>query len=146
MAVFSRDKKLTLMGIARVLLLLGAFLAVGLSFEGRRNRRIRSVVVHVRSLRMVLENFVVIEDRYPHSLAEFREYHARGGNLFWEEMYVDLTSGKQRDVPEYRELNDKGGYYYDPNVGEVRLNLTRPVKSYLLWYRGEWADHVPANW
>ena len=61
-------------------------------------------------------------------------------------MYVDLTSEKQSDILEYRKLNDKGGYYYDPNTGEVRLNLTRPVQEYLKWYSGGYKDQVPSSW
>jgi len=59
---------------------------------------------------------------------------------------VDLNSEKKSNIPEYRQLNDKGGYYYDPNTGEVKLNLTRPVHEYLNRYSGKFKDQVPSSW
>jgi len=43
-------------------------------------------------------------------------------------------------------LNGKGGFYYDPNTGELRLNLTEPVKHYVPGYKGRYADEIPSSW
>ena len=57
------------------------------------------------------------------------------------------TFSKKTDkVKEYRKLNDEGGYYYDPNTGEVRFNMTRPIKEYLPHYRGKHKDQVLSTW
>ena len=90
-----------------------------------------------------IEALYGLNGRYPKSFDEYRKVVS---DSVWDKMFVDLTSEKQSDVPEYRELNDKGGYYYDPNTGEIRLNLTRPVQEYLKFYRGRYKDQIPSSW
>jgi len=101
----------------------------------------------LKHLRTCVHIFATENGRYPGSLDELRRFVKDvGGKDSWFYMYVDLTSPEQSEVPEYRQFNDKGGYYYDPNTGEVRLNLTRPVKEYLPRYRGRFKDQIPSSW
>ena len=117
--------------------------AAYLSYESKFEKRIRANQIVLDVTRRGIMTFYEVNGRYPKSFDEYRKW-SRGG--FWDKMYVDLTSDKQSDVPEYRQLNDKGGYYYDPNTGEIRLNLTRPVQEYLKWYRGRYKDQIPSSW
>lgn len=110
-------------------------------YNRRWDRRVWTVKRHVKDVRKTVEAFHELKGRYPRSFDELRHI----GRL--DRLYGDLTSEKQSDVPVYQELNDKGGYYYDPNNGEIRLNLTRPVKEYLpRRYRGEAKDEIPSSW
>ena len=128
-----------LIALLFVLLVAVAYISYGSKFE----KRIRANKVVLEASRSGIMAFYEVNGRYPKSFDEFRQW-SKGG--LWDKMFVDLTSDKQSYVPEYRQLNDKGGYYYDPNTGEVRLNLTRPVKEYLKWYSGEYKDQIPSSW
>jgi type II secretory pathway pseudopilin PulG len=130
-----------------VLVLVLLIVALQMSYDTRCDRRIRATIGHLKALRNAMNVYFRMYGQYPDSLNEFQQW-AKGGKHsgFWDKMYVDLTSGKQIDIPVYRELNNKGGYYYDPNTGEIRLNLTRPVKGYLKWYGGCYKNKVPSSW
>jgi hypothetical protein len=80
------------------------------------------------------------KNQYPATLNELRNY------LGFDKIYVDLTSERRSNIPEYQELNGKGGYYYDKNTGEIRLNLTKPVMEYLPRYKGGFKDEIPSSW
>jgi hypothetical protein len=97
-------------------------------------------------LRFGIHIFKEENGRYPKSLVELRGFLENADKNYWFEMYIDLTSKKTNKVKEYRKLNDEGGYYYDPNTGEVRFNMTRPIKEYLPHYRGKRKDQVPSTW
>jgi hypothetical protein len=43
-------------------------------------------------------------------------------------------------------LNNKGGWIYDSNTGEIHLNLTHPVKKYFRFYYGRYCNEIPSNW
>ncbi len=132
--------------IGALVLMLVVF-AVKVEYNNRCENRIKVTKVHLGVTRKSIQAFLEHNGRYPDSLDEFRRYvRNKRGYLRAPDMYVDLNSEKQSDVPEYRQLNDKGGYYYDPNTGEVRLNLTRPIKDYFKWYRGRFKDQVPSSW
>ncbi len=128
-----------------VVLMLLAF-AVEISYQTRCEHRIRETKVYIKVVRRDIKFFFENNGKYPDSLDEFRRHVQKHGILIWEKMYVDLKLEKQSAVPEFRELNDKGGYYYNPNSGEIRLNLTRSVKEYLPRYRGRFKDEVPSSW
>ncbi len=123
------------------------FVLVFFAYQDRCKRRIRVIRVNLSVLRDVIRIYSEVHGGYPNSLNEFRQW-SKGDQSqgTWDKMYVDLTSDRQSNVPEYRELNDKGGYYYYPNTGEIRLNLTRPLKEYLPYYRGGSKDNVPSTW
>jgi hypothetical protein len=122
-----------------VLLLAAAYTTYGSKCENR----IRGTRGILSVTRKGVKIFYDMNGRYPDSIDEYRKWS--GGGVL-DKMIVDLTSEKQSYVPEYRQLNNKGGYYYDPNTGEIRLNLTRPVKEYLMWYSGRYKDQVPSSW
>ena len=121
--------------------------AVKVEYNNRCTNRIAVIKILLGSIRKSNQAFRERNGRYPESLNELRRYiRNKRGDLRAPSMYVDLNSERQSDVPEYRQLNDKGGYYYDPNSGEIRLNMTRPVKEYLKWYSGSYKDQIPSSW
>ena len=90
-------------------------------------------------------------DQYPHTLKEIRGWHGSQGESGRSilddvnKVYKSLFSKKQTEE-EYRIINDNGGYFYDPNTGEIRLNLNRPVKEYIQGYTGKYRDDIPSRW
>jgi hypothetical protein len=121
-----------------------------ISYQRRCTDHIRSLRARMMVLRTHITEFRQFTGRQARSLDEFRQFARDHRKRLWEEMYeemyVDLTSVRHKEVPEYRELNDKGGYFYDPNTGESRLNLTRRVRDYLPYYSGVYSDQIPSHW
>ena len=117
------------------------------SYNKSCERRFVGVQATLKYLRASIFLFSEENGRYPDSLSELEKFcKDSGGRESWFKMYVDLSSDKRSEIPEYRELNDKGGYYYDSEKGEVRINLTRPVKKYLPRYQGRYEDTIPSSW
>ena len=50
------------------------------------------------------------------------------------------------NVQVSNELNGKGGLYYNKETGEVRVNVTKPLKHYFIFYFGEERNDVAAEW
>jgi hypothetical protein len=128
-----------LIALLFVLLVAGAYIW----YQSKCEKRIRGIRVVLSMTRRGINAFYGLKGRYPKSFDEYRQVVSES---VWGSMYVDLTSDKQSVVPEYHELNDKGGYCYDPNTGQIRLNLTRPVQEYLKFYSGSYKDQIPSSW
>ncbi|MCL5281613.1 MAG: hypothetical protein M1376_17075 [Planctomycetes bacterium] len=129
-----------------ILLLTFCTVFVPVWYRHRCEDRISEVRATLRIVRRAIAIQHEESGRYPTSFAELRDSLSRGSPENWGRMHVDLTTSRRMRVPEYRQLNDKGGYYYDPNNGDIKLNLTRPVREYFLWYTGKYADQVPSDW
>ena len=64
------------------------------------------------------------------------------------DVYKERITSASGSSYEYNELNGKGGFFYDSNAGEVKLNITKPLKEYFCWcclfaYNRE---EIPADW
>jgi len=139
-------KKAVKYAVLAVIILFVVIIYKEFSYEKKIYNRIYTTTSFLTTLRINILLFYEVHERYPNSLDELRRSLQANNNSELDELYVDLTSDMQRNVPEYRELNDKGGYYYDPNTGEIKLNLTRPVKEYLPEYYGRLKNDIPSEW
>lgn len=113
--------------------------------EHRCEDRIIELRATLDTLRRGIRFFHEQNGAHPDSLSGFRRALVSNSDGLFP-LPIDLTGRPQATVPEHRELNDCGGYFYDPNTGEIRLNLTRPVKEYLHFYDGRFAEEIPSTW
>lgn len=109
----------------------------------RLEQRVRGTRLYLSAMRTSIAAFSEMNGRYPHSLQELWDWY---GSAAPDVVPVGFKVEKRENVAEYRQLNGKGGFYYDPNTGEVRLNLTEPVKNYFPGYKGKYADEIPSSW
>lgn len=126
-----------------VLIVLGLSLLLIAIYDwrvGQREQLVRGTRAHLGAMRRSIAVFSEINGRYPHSLQELWDWSGSS------RLRADFKVEKRENVAEYRQLNGKGGFYYDPNTGEMRLNLTEPVKSYVPGYKGRYADEIPSSW
>ena len=97
--------------------------------------------------------------RLPVSLAQISEYasqtnvdYYRPGisagkiELFLPALHKEHISSFRGDSNEHRELNDQGGFYYNNQTGDVKINLTRPLKTYFIVYFSLRGDEIPSSW
>jgi len=101
----------------------------------------------LRLARMNISQFRQTKARNPHSLGEINQYaqeHPDSGlrKIAFGE-YLTNTNGNKK---EYTSLNGQGGMFYNAETGEVKVNLTKPVKYYLRLYFGEKRNEIPADW
>ena len=96
-------------------------------------------------IRSALKDYHQSNHRYPNSLAELRSYVQKN-----PEKGIMLTDLKEHITTEEgngREgvaLDGTGGWYYDKGTGNVKLNITKPVKYYLGPTLN--AEDIPAEW
>ena len=108
--------------------------------------RIRGAKMMLMLSRKSLQFFAEKNGKFPDSLHEFNEYGKKfPDRIEWHFPPGESISGKT-DFREHSVLDGTGGLYYDPKTGELKLNLTRPLKSYWRFYLGEERNHVPADW
>ena len=105
---------------------------------------VRKQYVNLRLSRSSIGLYNKQNSKFPDSLDEFNEY----GSKFRDEIYwcfrpKDLITGNST---EHSVLDGTGGLYYDPNNGELKVNLTKPLKSYWIFYFGKNRNDVPADW
>ena len=93
-----------------------------------------------RSIRLYAEQ----NNRFPDSLDQLAQYGEKfRDEIAWYAHPKDLITDNST---EHSVLDGTGGLYYDPNNGDLKLNLTRPLKSYWIFYFEKKRNDVPANW
>jgi len=93
-------------------------------------------------------------DKLPNSLVEIKQYAAKNSNSMGHTGYDFLRTKLCREflsdangcTKEYNVLNGEGGWYYNKNTGEVKVNLNRPLKHYLKFYLGRERNSAPSSW
>ncbi len=110
-------------------------------------KKIFSTEFSLQLARKDVERFKEINNRLPMSLSEINTYAIENPNSHLREIpfgeYITDIDGNRE---EYGELNGKGGLFYNPNTGEVKVNLTKSVGHYLRLYFGKQRNEIPAEW
>jgi hypothetical protein len=135
-------RSLFILACAVSLLVLGAYAIEGLVSSSE----IRSTKMMLNLAKAQIKAFQTITGRYPDTLSEIREYADKNPASKLSSRvvneYLSEPSGKSE---VHSSLNGKGGWYYDPNTGEVQVNLNKPVKEYLFYFGPE-RNQIPADW
>jgi hypothetical protein len=102
-----------------------------------------------RNLRVLRYNIAEFHTRfgsYPKSLADIAKLHASTdlqNNILKRAEFITTRDGCYTQTTE---LNDQGGWFYDPNAGTVQVNATKPLKDYLSFYHGPERHTRPSDW
>lgn len=128
--------------------LLSVFAIWSITHPADRSQRIIDTQLNLRDLEKDLEIYIRLEKKYPESLSKMYEYIASYSEAKFRaekvgSEYISIEKGTDK---EFSELNGKGGWYYNKQTGEVRVNLTKPVKKYLKFYFGWDHDEIPSEW
>jgi len=127
-------------------------LVTGLSLIINKNHsfylyKVRTTKANLLFSRRSIRLFVEQNGRFPNSLVELNEY----GKKFPDKIQWYFTSSESisKSSPNYSEhsiLDGTGGLYYNPETGELKINLTKPLKYYCRFYFGEKRKETPSNW
>ena len=112
---------------------------------------LRSTIRNLRFSRESIRLFFEQTGRFPESLQEMNEYAKKGkkyrDKIDWRSPPMEcISSYHSFNTSEHGVLDDTGGLYYNPKTGVLKVNLTKPLKSYWRFYSGERRDEVPADW
>lgn len=92
--------------------------------------------------------------RFPESLQELYEYGKKipegdKERAYWQFPFKESISPHWMTKKRSREhavLDGSGGFFYNPENGDIRVNLTEPLRHYWRGYSGSEKDEIPADW
>ncbi|MHC4156239.1 MAG: hypothetical protein ACYST6_15150 [Planctomycetota bacterium] len=135
-------RSLFILACALSLFALGAYVIEGLVSSSE----IRSTKMMLNLAKAQINAFQTITGRHPDTLSEIREYADKNpGSKLSSRLFKEYLSDPSGKSEVHSSLNGKGGWYYDPNTGEVKVNLDKPVKEYLFYFGPE-RKEIPADW
>ena len=148
-----RLKNLTIVEVGIVLIIIALLLLLFLWLVPpitRVNWEIRSTKGRLHFARETIKEFRKEHDRLPSSLVELEEYIFKkpgiSGQGIGKKFFVEGFSNPKGNTMHTNILGGKGGWYYNKETGEIRVNLTKPVKCYLRFYFGKYRNEVPSDW
>lgn len=110
--------------------------------------KVRGARKTVVELRDDVLRYKDVTGEYPATLSAMKQYgrqHPKSN--ISAKMSKEYISHSDRGVSnEYSSLNGKGGWYYDSATGDVKINLTKPVKEYRRFYFLSGKNEIPADW
>lgn len=107
---------------------------------------IKAQKTNLRLSRWSIGIFFKENSRFPNSLDELYEYgKSYPDKIPWNLHPSEFIAGKSNSQ-EHSVLDGAGGLYYDSKTGELRLNLTKPLKCYWRFYLGKERNEIPADW
>ena len=116
-------------------------------YESECDYRLFHMKASLKMTRTWIQEFNTAQNKYPNSVKELRNYiKSEQGEIPFEKVFIDFKGDKQNLIPEFDELNNKGGYYYDNKTGDLKINYTKPIKCYLKFYFGKYRDEIPSEW
>ncbi len=130
-----------------VLFLFILLFVTGVIYDSSVNQRVRQNKSSLILLRSFIQQFREEKNRFPKSLEEVRNYaSSEKNNTSLRQLYIDFNREKQTSITEHNVLNGEGGYYYSKETGEVKVNLTKPIKYYIKLYLGSGRSKIPSEW
>ena len=115
---------------------------LGNSYRWRLQPTINNLVLSRRSIELFTEQNGRFQDSL-HELWEYWKNHPERRE--WPGPSGECISAKLNST-ESSVLDGTGGLYYDPKIGELKINLTKPLKSYWRFYFGKKRNEIPADW
>jgi len=111
---------------------------------------IRSTKGRLFFAREKIKEFKNSHKRYPSSLKELERYILQdpgiAGQGYGDNFFVEGYSDPKGNTRKVNILDGKGGWYYNKEAGEIRVNLTKPVKYYIKFYFGKHRNEIPSEW
>lgn len=134
--------------VVTVLLVVGIGLVLITNEMRSYPRRLRLTRTNLAFGRECILLFVDQTGSFPESLHELNDY----GNKFPDKINwrfpprEAISSYNPSNLSEHNVLDGTGGLYYNQNTGVLKVNLTKPLKSYWRLYFGKERDEIPADW
>jgi len=135
--------------IGALFVFIGVFCGVRFFSNNPYQKRIEYTGISLAAIRYDISLFHKQHDRYPISLSEIKETSLKGVDTkmrYSNRDYKEYLSSEEGSSHEFKELNNKGGWYYNPDNGQVKVNLTGPLHTYLSHYYYQGRYQIPSEW
>jgi len=142
--------------VATLLSLLLGFAFLALTDTGpNREGRLFDTDLNLRYARLCVRLFKEDVGRFPKSLQELYEYgkeKIRKGETesgFWRFPFEESISHYWKTEKRSREhavLDGSGGFFYNHENRDIRVNLKKPLRHYWRCYSGRKTNEIPADW
>ena len=83
--------------------------------------------------------------RFPESLDELNEYRKKYPEKTSRWPFAERISPSS-GMQGHAKLDGSGGFFYDPQSGDIKVNLTKPLHEYWKRCSGKRKDEIPADW
>jgi hypothetical protein len=128
-----------------VLAFAACFLAVRFAMADPIDKSKWSSELSLSYLREQIRQYHEATGEFPSSLAQMKARFVGKPGERWgpdkEWLSTDKGSGRESNV-----LDGSGGWYYNKETGELRINLNKPLKSYLKHYYRRDRNERPCDW
>jgi hypothetical protein len=128
-----------------LLALAGSFLVVRFALADPINQCKLSSEMSLSYLREQIKQYHERTGKFPSSLAQMKARFVGKPGERWgpdkEWLSTDKGNGRESNV-----LDGSGGWYYNQETGELRINLNQPLKSYLNHYYRRDRNERPCDW
>ncbi len=116
-------------------------------YTSSSTKRLGWTMAMLGKTRTDLNKYHDLKGSYPRTLAELTQFGMNNPNSgIKSKLPKEYISQKTGCPLEHDSLDGKGGWYYDNAVGDIRVNVTVPVKNYFKLYFGEERNQVPSEW
>lgn len=132
-----------------MVLFLGLALASLLEYYdwGGSEKRVSSTRVFLEITKSRIKEYKEKRGEWPVSLSELAVFSKENSNdkaIF--PLYGEVISSRKGNSLEKEILDGSGGWYYNKSTGDVKINLTKPVRIYLKLYFGQYRNNIPSDW
>ena len=130
-----------------LILLLVLFASIMMLINESQHDDMLSMWGTIKICRLSINLYHEQNGKYPDSLRQLEEYAAQYPEVI--KSYSppgESVSSHEISFSEHNILDGTGGIFYDPNTGNVKINITKPLKSYWIFYFCEGRNDVPADW
>ncbi|AQT67207.1 hypothetical protein STSP2_00350 [Anaerohalosphaera lusitana] len=112
------------------------------------SKRIEWTTISLHLIRDNIQTFKDVNQRYPTSLKELStQVKIDENGLFHKRENKEYISSKNGCDDEYSVLNNKGGWYYNKQTGEIKININKPLKKcFKDYYYLPSRNRVPSEW
>lgn len=108
-------------------------------------KRMEWTLISLNAIRYDISIFHNKYGRWPESLLEIKEQSQKEDKPISREN-KEYLSCQEGNNSEATELNNKGGWYYDPKNGKVKINLNKPLHTYFSNYYYLNRNKIPSEW
>jgi type II secretory pathway pseudopilin PulG len=128
-----------------VLAFAASFLVVRLAMADPINQSKLSSELSLSYLREQIRQYHETTGEFPSSLAQMKARFVGKQGERWgpDREWLSTDKGNER---ESSVLDGSGGWYYNKETGELKINLNKPLKSYLKHYCRRDRNERPCDW
>ncbi|MCK4998775.1 MAG: hypothetical protein KAS23_04540 [Anaerohalosphaera sp.] len=144
-----RELKKAIVLFVAIVLLVSVFFGTRYLNSNPYEKRIEWTQISLIAVRYDISLFYEKYGRYPDSFSEIKQVSINIDDTekgFSERQYKEYISCEEGETAEVNKLDNSGGWFYNPENGEVKINLTESLHTYFPNYYYFNRNQIPSEW